>query len=482
MADAMNKKVRRDWSDWLNPVFVKEMRQYFHNRGIVAIMGVLLIGQLLFLVVMQLQTAERRSEYSGSGAVMFGMVAAGMALAAFLVSAVGTLVRFTAERRDRELDFSRITTLSPNRIVWGKLCGALVMTIFIYALCLPFIVIAYFLRGIAMSDMLFVALEILPPILIASLAGILTGCAGKRWLAGVYLLGLFGFGLFCLGFFGFLAASHAAGTSLNIGIVLFWCTFCLFPFGLLYALCVAALSSRQANRMLPVRLFLVAALLLTPLFGLAIAWLSDGRIDPLPAALFAFGIGGAFIAGICATLAAFERHDPGRRVRRSWPRNRVGKFAFFLVSSGAWGGLALAWLIVLAMGVVAALLFAIMPDGGRTGIAVLCWGAVSCYFLFYAQLGVWAGAHWKILPGWCYWLFSVVLFVFLPLLFCGLAAMVVDVNVEFLLITTPFCLVNIQPGNEMAMAVFGYLFAFATLALAVSSHVVSMRRKGGSEQ
>ena len=30
----MAKAVKREWSDWLNPVLVKEIRQYFHNFGI----------------------------------------------------------------------------------------------------------------------------------------------------------------------------------------------------------------------------------------------------------------------------------------------------------------------------------------------------------------------------------------------------------------------------------------------------------------
>ena len=61
MANAMEKKSVRDWSDRLNPVFIKEMRQYFHNRGILAVMGVLLLVQLLMLVVMQLQVAGSRT-------------------------------------------------------------------------------------------------------------------------------------------------------------------------------------------------------------------------------------------------------------------------------------------------------------------------------------------------------------------------------------------------------------------------------------
>lgn len=96
----MAKAVKREWSDWLNPVLVKEIRQYFHNFGILAVMGVLLVVQLMMLVVMQYQVSESRSAFSDSGAVMFGLVAGGMGLAAFLVCAFGAMLRFTGERRD----------------------------------------------------------------------------------------------------------------------------------------------------------------------------------------------------------------------------------------------------------------------------------------------------------------------------------------------------------------------------------------------
>ena len=478
MANAAEKTVRRDWSDWFNPVFIKEMRQYFHNRAILAVMGVLLLVQLLLLVMIQLLSAEEEAnEIFGSGAFMFGMVTAGMALAAFLVNAVGSMLRFTEERRDRELDFSRTTMLSANRIILGKLSGAFVMTVFIYALCLPFIVIAYFLRGIAMPTMLVTVLATLPPLLIAMQAGILVGCAGKRWLIGIYFLLMFLLGIDALVLFGFLVSSLSFSDSHYWLSVLLWYTLCFFPFGLLYALSVAALSSRQANRMLPVRIFLAVTLGAALLAGLAVAWMSDGRIDPLPGALFAFEAGGAFVAAICATLAAFERLDPGRRVRRSWPRNRAGRFVYFLFSSGAWGGIGLSWLIVLAMGAVSALLFVISSDGGRNGTAALCWCAVACYFLFYAQIGISASSFWTTQPGWCFWMFTVILFVFLPLFLCGLVARVTDVSVEFLLITTPFCLVDVSPGNELLMALFGPSFALASLVLAVTFRAI-LRKRG----
>lgn len=474
MANAV--RTRRDWSDWLNPVLVKELRQYFHNYGILAVMGVMLVVQLLLLVVMQYQVSESKDEFIGSGAVMFGMVAAGMALAAFLVCAVGSLLRFTAERRDRELDFSFISTISPNRIIWGKLLGAFVMTVFVYALCLPFMVIAYFLRGIAMSDMLLAALAILPAVLIAAQLGILVGSAGKRWLIGAYFLGMSVFGIFCLVFFAAFSAMFVSQSGSTAALVLLWYVVCAILLGLFYALSVAAVSSRQANRMLPVRIFLLCALAVMPLLGGGIAWMSDGRLGLVQGMLFTFVVGGAFIAGICATLAAFERHDPGERVRRGWPRNPAGRFACFLVSSGAWGGVALAMLIVLGMAGASAGLYTMDPDAGRAG---LLWCSVACYLLFYANIAVWASVHWKALPGWCFWAFGMILFVFVPLLFCGLVAVVSNVNLELLLITTPFCLVNYAPGGEI-MACFGPLFALFSLILAISARMMrSHRMKGG---
>ena len=307
----MAKAVKREWSDWLNPVLVKEIRQYFHNFGILAVMGVLLVVQLMMLVVMQYQVSESRSAFSDSGAVMFGLVAGGMGLAAFLVCAFGAMLRFTGERRDRELDFSYITVITPNRIIWGKLLGSLVMIVFIYALCLPFMVIAYFLRGIAMGDMFLVALAMLPPLLVATQAGILVGSAGKRWLIGVFCLAMFFFGQPAALFFAAFLWGLFRGTDSAGAIVFLWCVFCAILLGLLYALSVAAVSSRFSNRMLPVRLFLVGTFVCSPLIGLGVALAGGMTADIGKAMLVSLTAVGSTVAALCATLAAFERLDPG---------------------------------------------------------------------------------------------------------------------------------------------------------------------------
>lgn len=313
----MAKAVKREWSDWLNPVLVKEIRQYFHNFGILAVMGVLLVVQLMMLVVMQYQVSESRSAFSDSGAVHVRTGRRQHGAGGVSVCAFGACCASRASGATGSSISPYITVITPNRIIWGKLLGSLVMIIFIYALCLPFMVIAYFLRGIAMGDMFLVALAMLPPLLVATQAGILVGSAGKRWLIGVFCLAIFFFGQPAALFFAAFLWGLFRGTDSVGAIIFLWCVFCAILLGLLYALSVAAVSSRFSNRMLPVRLFLVGTFVCSPLIGLGVALAGDMTADIGKVMLVSLTAVGSTVAALCATLAAFERLDPGERVRRA---------------------------------------------------------------------------------------------------------------------------------------------------------------------
>ena len=454
----MEKPGKKDWSDRVNPVLVKEIRQHFHNFGILTVMGALLAAELILLVAMQYQMTASHSEFTGFGAVMFGFLAGGMTLAAFLICSLGTLIRFTAERRSRELDFSFLTVLSPNRIVWGKLAGTLVMTVFLFSLCLPFMVIAYFLRGIGMVQMLLIALALLPLIGIASQFGILVGAAGRRWLISLFFLASFFFAQ-PLGVAIILLFTDAGGVDSPFGAMLLWYGISGIVLEVLYALTVAAVGARFSNRMLPVRISLIAAVGLSPLIGLGVGVLSD-TLPLWKPALAALGIAASGIAGFCATLAAFERLDPGTRVLRGRPRNPVGRFAHFLVSSGGWGGVALAFLLMLLATAAAAALYLADPIFGG-GMSL--WIAAGCYFLFYADVAILAARRWKILPGWGWWIVALVVFVVLPLLFGGLFALIDKTHAALYFATTPFCLVGFDSAGK-ALAWVGPLLAVVSLA------------------
>lgn len=454
----MAKTVKKDWSDRVNPVLVKEIRQHFHNFGILTVMGALLAAELVLLVAMQYQMAAVHSEFTGSGAVMFGFLAGGMTLAAFFVCSLGTLIRFTTERRSRELDFSFLTVLSPNRIVWGKLAGTLVMTVFIFSLCLPFMVIAYFLRGIGMLQMLLITLALLPLIGIASQFGILVGAAGQRWMISLFFLASFFFAQ-PLGMALILLFTDAGGVHSPFGAMLLWYGVSGIVLEVLYALSVAAVGSRFSNRMLPVRISLIAAVGLSPLIGLGVGVLAGSALLWKPV-LAGLAIAASGVAAFCGTLAAFERLDPGTRVLRRRPRNPVGHFAHFLVSSGAWGGVCLAFLLMLVAAAAAISLYLADPLFGATPCL---WTAGGCYYLFYADVAILAARRWKILPGWGWWTVTLVVFLVLPLLFGGLFSLIDKGHAAFYFATTPVCLIGFGSGGR-ALAWIGPLLAVVSLA------------------
>lgn len=460
----MASPMKKEWSDRVNPVLIKEIRQHFHNFGILSVMGALLAGELILLAVMQYRATEFRGSYTDSGSLMFGFLVFGMTLAAYFVCSLGAMIRFTTERRNREQDFSYLTTLPPNRIVWGKLSGTLVMTVFIFALCLPFMVIAYFLRGIEMETMLLVSLAVLPAVGVASQFGILIGSAGQRWLVSLFFVASFFAGQ-PLAIFTVLLFTRTGGVDSPVGALLLWYGIGGIVLELLYALSVAAVGSRFSNRMLPVRISLIGAIAISPLIGLGAGLIADiaNLWEP---ALGALVIGASCIAGFCATLAAFERQEPGERVLRKRPKNRVGYFAHFLVSSGAWGGIVLAYLMMLFAGATAAGFYLLNPvEGGDLAL----WVSGGCYFLFYADIAILIARRWKILPGWGWWAMTLIIAVMVPLLVSAVVSIVSKDGAVYCLLTTPFCLVKPEFGW------FGPLLAVVSLVM--TGGVMLKRRK-----
>jgi len=460
----MANPMKKEWSDWVNPVLIKEIRQHFHNFGILSVMGALLAGELVLLAVMQYRASDFRGSFTDSGSIMFGFLVGGMVLAAYFICSMGAMIRFTTERRNRELDFSFQTTLSPNRIVWGKLAGTLVMTVFIFALCLPFMVIAYFLRGIEMGSMLLISLATLPPICIASQLGILIGSVGRRWLVSLFFVLSF-FAAQPLVIFTVLLFTRVGGVDSPVGALLLWYGIGGIILELLYALSVAAVGSRFSNRMLPVRISLIGVIALSPLIGLGIGLIADPAIL-LESMLGMLVIAASCIAAFCATLAAFERQDPGDRVLRKRPHNPIGHFAHFLVSSGAWGGVVLAYLMMLFAGATAAVFFLLNPSDGAD---LVLWVSGGTYFLFYANVAILLARRWKILAGWGWWAVTLIAFIVLPLLFGTGVAMIEREYVPYCFLTAPFCLVKPELGW------FGPLLA--VISLAVTGGVMLKRRK-----
>lgn len=450
--------MKREWNDFLNPVFVKEIRQYFHNKLIVGVMALLLLLQLLLLVFFQSRTVGDDLLEGAGGTTMFGIVLLGVAGAIFLVCGVGSLNRFTAERRNRELDYSCLTNLSPNRIIGGKLAAALVMAVFLLSLSLPFLVIAYFLRGISILVMLICVLVMLPLVLISAQGGILVGSAGREWLKLVYILGVLFFAWPVLMLLGFMVwGQNLIGGDYPILLAMtgFVMLGSLLLLGLLYALSVAAISHVAANRMLPVRVYLLALLPAAPVLSLAVLPFRD-RFGGAPpgrgelAAILLYGVLGIGmnVVIVVTALASFEREHAGGRVLRHCPRSAAGRFGFFLLSSGVYGGLTLGLLIQAALALIALPAVRLPEFDAAAGMFLLGSGF---YYIFYAEAALLLRRRIPALPGWAWWLIVSGFFTMFPAMFSS-AAGDLAIAPRLLLVTSPACLMPGLDGEAYGVA------------------------------
>ena len=147
----------------LNPVFIKEMRQYFQNRRMIIFMGVLLLAQFICTLFFSSAMAFNADDSSGVG--FFLLIIFAGAILSVIICAVGAEQRFAEERSDKELNYAMLTTLKPSSIIWGKFEGAFVMLLCIFSMLLPFLTAAYFMRGLSAASLL-ITLCLLPILLL----------------------------------------------------------------------------------------------------------------------------------------------------------------------------------------------------------------------------------------------------------------------------------------------------------------------------
>ena len=340
--------------DALNPIVVKEARQAVRSRFVSAVFLVFLALQLVVVWLYVLFNPDLASELSGGQAVtsiLFGILTGSCMLFVPIYSGV----RLAWERSAVQMDLMFTTTVSPGAVIRGKMVNAALLTGLIYSVCAPFITFAYLLRGIDLPTIFYLLALGLLNVALAVQFALFLACIPTSILAKVFL-GLFGLGVLLfwmfLGFWMFSVYTLGAPFG-PIGARDYWTGMAtlvlsvLLTIGLLYVFSVAVLSPPSANRMLPVRIYIVGA------------WLVLGIVSALWKYLGAFGAGlepwAAFSAAFFAvwfSVAVSERSTWGARVRRRIPKRLLPRAFAFLFTSGSPGGvLWAAGMIVLTLAI-----------------------------------------------------------------------------------------------------------------------------------
>lgn len=344
----------------LNPVFIKEMRQYFQNRRMVIFMGLLLIVQ--FIVTLFFSSAMTLDADGDEGVVFFLLIVFAGAGLSVLLCSIGAEQRFAEERSDKELNYSMLTTLKPSAVILGKLEGAMVMILCIFSMLLPFLTAAYFMRGLSAASLL-ITVCLFPILVLYALAGIFAGSFGLKWVTVLFFVGIFNSA------FGLIPAAFSIIDDLiGRGSIdsEFWITvlveyeIALLLGVMLFLLSLAVVSPPKSNRLLPAKVYLFALPFLTLLLMLPF-YIVYGPSDFPPDVVFFIEFAFCFFSvAVLGIIAVFETPTNSIRVYMKSPRNFLGRCLHFVFSTGFSGSLILAFLIL-------AIPVAMYPFGNLSG-------------------------------------------------------------------------------------------------------------------
>lgn len=250
------------WTDRINPVLVKEVRQSLRGRYFrSAFLGLLLIAAVVSVVVLSNLDVDSPRQLAASGATFFGSLMVVFVFSAFVVVPQHAMRSMLLERDARTLDALVTSGLSPSQIVLGKwLASGLLLMLFLSAM-LPFLSVGTTLYGL---QLLIAAVMLLTAIVLSlglSLLGIMVATVAVNRTASAMLQGLFSVATFAVlgiwlsvGIQSLFDAGTGVATASAfwklVGIVI---SSSLMLYFWLYGLAVAMLTHAEENRLLRLR-------------------------------------------------------------------------------------------------------------------------------------------------------------------------------------------------------------------------------------
>lgn len=354
----MNLPTLSNWRTWEpNPIVVKELRQAVRSWAITGMLMAFLAVLFFVTVGFLLGQSFHISPNQALGRDIFQFFLPVLSLVGFMFIPIYVGGRLTAERQEGNVDMLYITTLSPARIIRGKLlCGVYLLVLF-FSVCAPFMVFTNLLRGIDLPTV-FVLLVIAFLLSVLSLqTAIFLSCLPAS--KGLKLLVGLPAGGFMMSLVGIMTAMSMEmmreGIGSRLGTWDFWgpalsMTFIgLLLFGFFHLAAIALVSPPSANRALPLRAYATGAWFLT--FVVAVIW-GVGSVTLEPLTGWTACATGILIAGLL--IAVSEGDDQSVRIRRTIPESSTKRALAFFFYSGSAGGLAWTCLLGVATLLIAA--------------------------------------------------------------------------------------------------------------------------------
>ena len=325
----------------LNPIVMKELRQAVRSWAVVGVMLLFLV--VLFFTVLGM-TINANVSYDSSRAVGREVMQVILTILTFtslvfIPTYVG--VRIANERQPNNTDLLYVTTLSPARIIRGKLLSGSYVAFLFFSVCSPFMFFSTLLRGVDLPTICVVIITVFVLVVVGIQLAIFLACLPvtrgfKALLAIGALFFAFG-GVSGVTFHMTRTFRSGLGSTLMTSDfwlgVLFTGSILVMVLGLFHLLSISMISAPTSNRAKPVRVYVTIITAFSALLMGGYYWaLNAGNMvvgwTGIMTALWVM----AFFCSVC------ERDRHSLRIRRTIPQTFVLRRISFLFYSGAAGG------------------------------------------------------------------------------------------------------------------------------------------------
>lgn len=338
----------------INPILVREMRQAVRNRLVLVMLNLYLAALIFLIVFLMISNAFIQDDYFG--AILFWWQFGIMNVATTVTVLLFTMARISIDRINEDAMF--ISTLSPGKIIRGKIYAGMVISLLFYSITLPFMTLAYLMRGFDIWVMLlavpgsFVFLQVINIICLAFFSGVKSYLQWALFIIPFLATGI-AVGVASGAMIGMCIEALSFGF-ITYNVVIY--TICAALFGLAflvpsiaYFLAIVQLSPSSTNRMFRLRVwltfigfFMVFACILEHAFH---DYPFALNFDALPG-IVVFVLIWTILFTILSLIFICEREKYGIRERQSIPwflPLRIFVFPFFTGSANAvfWLGCAI---------------------------------------------------------------------------------------------------------------------------------------------
>jgi hypothetical protein len=311
-------------SDRISPLVVKEVRQFVRGRDFLTSF---VIGLATAVLISFVGSIEAMGGSTTAGRSTFTTLTLCLSLLGLAVVPIGAFTTLRTERLEQTLDLISLTTISPRRIVIGKLLAQVLKLTTFFAAMAPFVATSFLLGGIDLVTILATLVMLFLWSVWVAAAAMLISTAFRTRVMSTVMLGLFALFVFLLysmgrslllvlfgGIGGVYYASPYGGSPFGSPVSMWWTA------GSLVLLCVTTLmnvvllaESRLAlpteDRVPTLRAGFFAQFLVLVLWALALRW--AGATNPFSLA-GGFEVLGSLHLGLVAVFAVTAGLDPGR--------------------------------------------------------------------------------------------------------------------------------------------------------------------------